>query len=443
LKTLFNAWRIKDVRKKMMFTIVAIIIARIGTYITLPFINKDLITAFTQSSALSFVNAMTGGALSNMSIFALNITPYITASIVIQVLGVAIPRLAELQKEGEYGKKQIKKYTFYITIVLAFVQSITMAIAFNKKGYLTPTTAMTMFIAIATIVLLLTVSSVFLMWLGEQITEKGIGQGVSVILAVNIFSKVPSDLFGLFNKFINGKPIPTAIGATIIIVGIIVALIVFIAKLEASQTRIPIQHATRIQNGVKNQDYTFMPLKTNMAGVMPVIFASSLMQIPIFIASVTGKGNGSGVGAFILKMFNQNSWFNISSTTEFKYTFGVILYLVLILFFSYFYKLVIFNPDEIADNLKKSNAIIPGVRPGKETSEHIANISKKATLKGAIGVSIIVLIPAIVSGIFHANVSFGGTSLIIIVSVAIMTYEQLKALSIQGQYTTLVKDYSL
>ncbi len=436
LTTLQNAFKTKEIRMKLLFVLVGVIIVRIGCNIPIPGVNSGVIQElFNQNQSLGFLDVMTGGSFSRMSIFALNITPYITASIILQLLTIAIPRLEEMQKDGEDGRKKINEYTRYLSIVLAIIEGVAMIIGFRNQN-LFENGYTSMIVAVAA----LTAGAAFMMWLGEQITEKGVGNGISIILLVNIVARIPSDLASLYNTYIKGAGnITNAIVAGVIIVGIIVAMFVFIVFLQDGERKIPVQYAKKIQGRkVAGGQSTHIPLKVNTAGVIPVIFASSMMSLPVVIASFAGITPRSGADASLLekllKVCNQSDWCDISSWGEFKYTLGLVVYIALVIFFAYFYTSVTFNPLEISNNMKKQGGFVPGIRPGKPTTDYLTTVLNSIIFIGAIGMVIVCVFPIFFSGAFGANVSFSGTSLIIVVGVIIETLKQIESLVLVRHY---------
>ena len=421
--TLKNAFKIKEIRDKILFTFGMLIVIRIGSQLPVPGVNGEVFRQWFSdqaNGAFSFFDAITGGSFMCMSILALNITPYITSSIIIQLLTIAIPKLEEMQRDGEDGRKKIVSITRYVTVALALIQSTAMAIGFGRQGYLTQFNAMSVICSIAT----LTAGSAFLMWVGERITEKGIGNGISIVLVINIISRLPEDLKTLFEQFVFGKAPATAILAAAIIIAIIIAMVVLVIILNDGTRKIPVQYANKVQGRKMVGGQTSnIPLKVNTAGVIPVIFAQSLMQFPIIISSFAGY-NGTGVWSEILKYLNSGYWCN---PKQIKYTIGLVVYIALIIFFAYFYTSITFNPLMIADNMKKQGGFIPGIRPGKPTSDYLNKVLNYIVFIGAIGLTIIAILPYIFSGVFNANVSFGGTSLIIIVSVVLETMKQVES----------------
>lgn len=432
LETFRRAFGIKDIRKKIGYTFLMLIVIRLGSELPTPGVNPTYIKEFfaqNTGEAFNLFNAFTGGSFEQMSIFALSITPYITSSIIMQLLTIAIPKLEEMQKEGEDGRKKIVAITRYLTVVLALIESTAMAVGFGRQGLLKEYN----FVNAAIVVLTLTAGSAFLMWIGERITEKGVGNGISIVLVINILSRVPSDMTTLFNQFVKGKSLASGGLAVLIILAIIVAMVVFVILLQDGERRIAVQYSQKIA-GRKTfgGQSTHIPLKVNTAGVIPIIFASSLMQFPIVIASFLGKGNGSGIGSEILRGMNQGNWLN---PDQIKYSWGLIVYIVLTVFFAYFYTSITFNPLEIANNMKKSGGFIPGIRPGKPTVEYLQTILNRIVFIGACGLVIVQVIPFFFNGVFGANVSFGGTSLIIIVGVVLETIKKIES-------QMLVRNYS-
>ncbi|MDE6926226.1 MAG: preprotein translocase subunit SecY, partial [Acetatifactor sp.] len=385
LTTLKNAFKIKELRDKILFTFAMLVVIRIGSQLPVPGVNSEYFKnwfAAQSDGAFSFFDAITGGSFINMSILALNISPYITSSIIIQLLTIAIPKLEEMQRDGEDGRKKITAITRYVTIALALIQSTAMSVAFGRQGYLTEFTALNVIASIAT----LTAGSAFLMWVGERITEKGIGNGISIVLVINIISRLPEDLSNLFEQFVFGKAPATAILAAVIIFAIIVAMVVLVIILNDGVRKIPVQYANKVQGRkMVGGNTSSIPLKVNTSGVIPVIFAQSLLQLPIIVSSFAGY-KGTGVWSEILKYLNSGYWCNPS---QLKYSVGLLVYIVLIVFFAYFYTSITFNPLMIADNMKKQGGFIPGIRPGKPTSDYLNRVLNHVVFIGAIGLTIV------------------------------------------------------
>ena len=418
LETLRNAFKVKDIRNRILFTFFMLIVIRIGSQLPVPGVDGEVFKSFFEQQAadgLGFFNAITGGSFLNMSVFALNITPYITASIIMQLLTIAIPKLEEMQRDGEEGRKKIASITRYVTIALGLIEAIAMTVGFYRGGYLVSEDPLTVIMVVTS----LTAGSAVLMWMGERITEKGIGNGISIVLVINIISRVPQDMATLWEQFIASKSVPKGILAGLIIIAIIVAMVIFVVVLQGAERRIPVQYSKKIQGRKQvGGQSTHIPLKVNTGGVIPVIFAQSLMQTPVIIASIAGKGNGTGIGSKILKGLSQSNWCN---PEEPIYTIGLLVYLLLIIAFAYFYTQITFNPLEIANNMKKAGGFIPGIRPGKPTSDYLNQILGYIVFIGAVGLAIVAFIPIFFNGVFKADVSFGGTSIIIIVGVVIET----------------------
>lgn len=447
-KTVRNALKVKDIRNRILYTLVVLVIVRLGCLLPAPGVNRDFVVNFFSQqlggngTAMNFFDAMTGGSFTTMSIFALNITPYITSSIIMQLLTIAIPKLEEMQKDGEDGRKKIAEYTRYLTVALAIIQALSMAIGFGNQGYLEGDLNFTNCVIVVTS---MTAGASFLMWLGEQVTDKGVGNGISIILLFNIVSKIPSDIKALFDKYVTGNTIAKGGLAAILIFAFIVALVVFIVLLSAGERRIPVQYAKKVQGRkMVGGQTTNIPLKVNTAGVIPVIFAGSLLSFPIVISQFLGIQPASGAGTTIwqkiLKVCNQNAWFNVKSFGEFKYTLGLVVYIVLVIFFAYFYTSITFNPIEVANNMKKAGGFIPGIRPGKPTTDYLNKVLKYVIFIGAVGLTIACVIPIIASGVFNADLSFGGTSLIIIVGVVIETLKKIESQMLVRHYKGFLND---
>ena len=429
LETLKNAFRIKDIRKKLFFTFCMMVVIRMGCQLPVPGVNRNYFSQwFAQNSndAFNFFSAFTGGSFEKMSIFALSITPYITSSIIIQLLTIAIPALEEMHKDGEDGRKKIAAITRYVTVALALIESIAMTV--GRSGMIPNITFLKGF----EVVVALTAGSAFLMWIGERITEKGVGNGISIVLMINILSSIPADITGLFEMFVKGKTLAHGALAALIIIAVILVTIVMVIVLNDATRKIPVQYAKKMQGRkMVGGQSTFIPLKVNTAGVIPVIFASSLMSIPQMIVAFTGANVGTGIGATLIGMLSQNNWFNFSKPV---YSIGLILYIVLNVFFAYFYTSITFNPIEVADNMKKQGGFIPGIRPGKPTQEYLEKVLNYLVFIGAAGLIIVVLIPIFFNGVFGASVSFGGTSIIIIVGVILETLKQIESQMLVRNY---------
>ena len=412
LKTFRDALRVPEIRKKLWYTFLMLIVIRFGSQLPTPGVNPDYIKeffAYQTGDAFNFFNAFTGGSFEQMSIFALSISPYITSSIIVQLLTIAIPKLEEMQKDGEDGRKKINKLTRFVTVALALIQATAMAVGFGRQGLLVDYN----FVNVVIVVLTLTAGSAFLMWAGERITEKGIGNGISVILLINILSSIPRDFVNLYNLFmkenIKGGKWYMAVLAAVIILAIILFVVVFVIFLQDGQRKIAVQYSQKVQGRktVGGQS-SHIPLKVNTAGVIPVIFASSLMQFPILICTFLGKTEGKGFGYRILDGLNSNNWFNADKLPgSLVDSWGLIVYIVLTIAFAYFYTSITFNPLEIANNMKKNGGFIPGIRPGKPTSDYLAKILKYIIFIGAVGLVIVQVIPFFFNGWFGAAVSFG------------------------------------
>lgn len=436
-KTLQNAFKIKEIRQKLTFTFLMIVVIRLGSQLPVPGVNRTFLAqwlAQNTGDAFNLIDSFTGGSLASMSLFALGINPYITSSIIMQLLTIAIPKLEEMQKDGEDGRKKIQNITRYVTIVLALIEGAAMTIGFGGQGLLENPTWYNM----AVVVITLTAGSAFLMWIGERITQNGVGNGISIVLLVNIVSRIPDDFYRLYTMFIQNKNVAKGVLAAVIILAVILVTVVFVIILQDGERRIPVQYSKKLQGRkVVGGQSTHIPMKVNTAGVIPVIFASSLMSFPGVIASLLGKGGGTGVGSKILRGLSSGSWCN---PQEPIYSLGLLLYIVLVVFFAYFYTSITFNPMEIADNMKKQGGFVPGIRPGRPTTEYLTKILNYIVFVGAIGLIIVCVIPIFFNGVFGANVSFGGTSIIIIVGVVLETLKQIESQMAVRYYKGFLND---
>ncbi|MBR5510310.1 MAG: preprotein translocase subunit SecY [Lachnospiraceae bacterium] len=436
-KTLRNALKIADIRKKLIFTFLMLIIVRFGSQLPIPGVNRDYFAAwFAQQTgdAFNFFDAFTGGSFTSLSLFALGITPYITSSIIMQLLTIAIPKLEEMQKDGEDGRKKIQTMSRYLTVALALIQASAMTIGFGNQGLLQEVSVWNGI----TVVAAMTAGSAILMWIGEQITAHGVGNGISIVLLINIVSSIPNDFITLYDQFIKGETILKGVLAAVIIIAVVLLTVVFVNILQGGERRIPVQYAKKMQGRkMVGGQSTNIPLKVNTAGVIPVIFASSLMSFPGVIASLLGKTGGTGIGSKILTALNQSSWCNPSQPV---YSLGLLLYIVLVVFFAYFYTSITFNPIEISNNMKRQGGFIPGIRPGKPTTEYLSKILNRIVFIGAVGLIIVCIIPIVFNGFFGANVSFGGTSIIIIVGVVLETIKQIESQMLVRNYKGFLND---
>ena len=413
-----NAFKQEDLRKKILYTLFIIFIFRLGSAVPTPFINPTALKSMVSGGAdfLSYLNIMTGGGLEQANIFAMSITPYINSSIIIQLLTVAIPALERLAKEGTEGQKTIQKITRYTTFVLAIMQAIGFYFVMRRtNGVLEYTTGFSGVFAAIVIVAVFTAGTAVVVWLGDRVTEKGVGNGISIILFAGILSRGPAAFMQLAAWWQLGSSNPMYYFLVPFIVLVFIAMIAFIVFMTDAERRIPVSYAKRVVGrkmyGGQN---SHIPIKVNMTGVMPIIFAMSFLSIPNMIGSFANVKEGGFWDKFF-KLFQTNSWVY------------AVLYLLLIVAFNYFYVAIQYNPVEIANNLRKNNGAIPGIRPGKPTSDFIARVISKVTLVGAIFLGIIAVFPIVFSAITKANVSLGGTSILIIVGVALETMRQMES----------------
>ena len=436
LETFRRAFQIKDIRKKIGYTFLMLIVIRIGSQLPTPGVNTEFIQNFfaqNTGEAFNLFNAFTGGSMERMSIFALSITPYITSSIIMQLLTIAIPKLEEMQKDGEDGRKKITAITRILTIGLAILESAGLAINFGRKGFMDSYN----FWTVLSMIVILTGGSAFVMWLGERVTDRGVGNGISIILLINIVSTMPNDFKNIYTQFIKGKDPVRMCLIALLVVAIVVGVTILVCMLQGAERKIPVQYAKKVQ-GRKQMggQSSNIPLKVNTAGVIPVIFASSLMAIPSIITSLFGK-SPSGVGAKILQGMSQSYWFNANYPWGFL---GLAVYILLVFFFAYFYTAITFNPMEIANNMKKSGGFVPGIRPGKPTQDYLNKILNYIIFIGAVGLLIVAMIPMFFNGFFSVNVSFGGTSIIIVVGVVIETMKSLESQMLVRHYQGFLLD---
>ena len=376
-----------------------------------------------------------------MSLFALSITPYITSSIIMQLLTIAIPKLEEMQKEGEDGRKKIASITRYVTIGLSLIESIAMAVGFGRSGLIKDSAQLSTLhyvVCIIVVIAALTAGSAVLMWLGERITEKGVGNGISIVLLINIISGMPSDFATLYSTFVAPKTPAKGVLAAVIILAILIVMVVLVCFLQDGERRIPVQYSQKVsgRRTVGGQS-TNIPLKVNTAGVMPVIFASSIMSFPVVIAQFFTVDYTS-IGGKILTMLNSGSWCKPSQPI---YSIGLIIYIVLLFVFAYFYTSITFNPLEVANNMKKQGGFIPGIRPGKPTSDYLNKILNYIVFIGAVGLTVVAIVPILASGLLDVSrISFSGTSLIIIVGVVLETIKAVESQMLVRYYKGFLND---
>ncbi|HEY8908882.1 MAG TPA: preprotein translocase subunit SecY [Desulfosporosinus sp.] len=426
IDSLKNAWNVADLRKKIGYTLLMFLIFRIGAHIPIPFIDPATLKNMLGSGGMfDFMDTLSGGSFKRMSVFALSITPYITASIIIQLLTIVLPSLERLAKEGDYGRKKITQYTRYSTVVLGFIQAFGLTYGIRSALSIpTPGMRWPIYLLVA---LVLTAGTAFLMWLGEAITEKGIGNGISLIIFAGIVSRVPDAIKSLWNMFRVGEiNIFSIIGLTLIVVFITAGVI----YVQEGQRRVAVQYAKRVVGRrVYGGQSSHIPLKVNQAGVIPVIFAISLLAFPQTVASWMPT---SGFARFV------NTWFSMNgSITSIPY---LLIYGVLIIFFTYFYTAITFNPVDVAENLKKYGGFIPGLRPGRPTAEYLSKILSRITLAGGLFLALIAVLPTLVIGLTGLkNIYFGGTSLLIVVGVALETMKQIESQLMSRHYQGFMK----
>lgn len=416
--TLKNAWKIPELRKKIIFTFLMLLVFRLGSNIPVPYIDKEAIRQIFQQSQggiLEFLDLMGGGTFSNFSIFATNIYPYITASIVIQLLTIAIPRLEELAKEGEEGSKKIAKYTRYLALVLSLVTAVGYTLGMFNQALRTENNLQKVIVVIS-----LVAGTAFLIWLGDLITEKGIGNGISLLIFVGIISKLPTTIINSIGLIRVGE---LNLIKSIIFALVILVTVALVVALQEGERKIPVQYAKRVVGRkMYGGQSTHIPIKVSMAGVMPVIFASSLLALPQTIALFSKGGASEWITKFLTPAGSVGIWvysiFNI----------------ILIMFFTYFYTAIQFNTVEYAKNLQQNGGFVPGIRPGRPTSEHLNKVVTRITFVGGLSLAILASLPIILSKIFGMQVNFGGTAVIIVVGVALETVKQIESQMLMRHY---------
>lgn len=423
IKTIAHAWKIAEIRSKIIFTLLMLVVFRLGSNIPVPGMDRDLLAeVFSGDTGLfGLFDLFSGGAFSNFTIFALSITPYITASIILQLLTIAVPSLERLAKEGEEGKKKIAQYTRYLTVVLAFVQAIGLSVGLFRQALIS-----TDFFSITVIVLTLSAGTAFLMWLGEQINENGIGNGISLIIFAGIVSRIPSAIHTTWIKLQAGE-----VSIITIIVFLLFAAIVVVGIIEVQQgqRRIPVQYAKRVVGRkMYGGQSTHIPLKVNQAGVIPVIFSLSLLQFPLTITYFTPN---TGFSAWVTKWLSPGGDPGVWIYTIFN--------ILLIVFFTYFYTAVTFNPADVANNMKNNGGFIPGIRPGRSTVEYLTKVLTRITFVGAIFLALVATLPTLIDQFTNLEVGFGGTSLLIAVGVALDTMKQLENQLVMRNYQGFLK----
>ncbi len=424
LKSLGKALKVPEIRRKIIFTLLMLVVFRIGCCIPIPNVDRTVLSQYFESASglFSLFDMFSGGSFSNFTIFALSITPYVTASIILQLLTIAIPALERLSREGNEGRRKIAQYTRYLTVALAFIQAIGLTVGLFRSAVVSKS-----FFSVALIVLSLTAGTAFLMWLGEQINEHGIGNGISLIIMAGIVARMPSAVHQTFVKVGAGE---VSVISVIIFIIFAIFVIIGIILVQQGSRKIPVQYAKRVVGrkmyGGQN---THIPVKVNQGGVIPVIFALSLLQFPLTITYFTNSN--SGFTQFVQKYLSTGG-----SPGVWIYS---ILYVILTIFFTYFYSAIIFNPADVADNLKANGGFIPGIRPGKPTIEYLAKVMNRITFAGAVFLAIIAVMPIIIGNFTALEIQFGGTSLLIAVGVALDTMKQLEAQMVMRNYSGFLK----
>lgn len=423
-KTLKDAWKIADLRKKILYTLMIIVVFRLGSAIPVPYLDSTVIQMMIKSGGgnnmLGYIDVLTGGAFSKATIFALSISPYITASIVIQLLAVAIPSLEKLSKEGEEGRKILMKITRWSTIALGLLQALGYYAMLSSQGAVVHKTGGAKIFAMIVILLVFTAGTALIMWLGERINEKGIGNGISLILFAGIVSRGPA-IVSRLSLYAQKEGSSSYLKIPLIVI-LFLAIVIFVVWMTNAERRIPIQYAKRVVGRkMYGGQSSHIPIKVNMSGVMPIIFASSLLMIPSTIQMFVDRDAVTWFGK-LLKTFNYDSWFY------------AVLTFILIIGFSYFYVSIQYNPMEMANNLRKSNGTIPGIRPGKPTADFIAKVMNKITFVGALFLGVMAILPFIAGKFTGMQLGIGGTTILIVVGVALDTVKQIESLMMMRHY---------
>lgn len=427
LKTVAQAWKVAEIRSKMIFTLLMLVVFRIGSNIPVPNINRSVLAELFagETGLFDLFDLFSGGSFSNFTIFALSITPYITASIIIQLLGMAFPYFEKLAREGVEGRKKMAQYTRYLTVVLALVQAVGLTVGLFRRAVVDKSA-----FSIIVMVLVLTAGTAFLMWLGEQINERGIGNGISLIIFAGIIARIPSGIRTLATAVESGS-----LSIVTLIIFIVAAVLVTagVVMIQEGQRRIPVQYAKRVVGRkMYGGQSTHIPIKVNQSGVIPIIFALSLLQFPLTITYFLKAD--SGFTAFVTKWLSPSGMPGV-------WVYGI-LNVVLIIFFTYFYTQATFNPVEVADNMKANGGFIPGIRPGKATEEYLQKVMSRITIVGAVFLALIATLPTVLSVIAPeslGSIHFGGTSLLIAVGVALETVRQLENQMLMRNYQGFLK----
>lgn len=421
LSKIKQSWKVKDVRRRILYTLMMILIFRIGTTIPVPGVDTSIISSLVSgNSLLALYNMFTGGAFSNFTLFALGIGPYITASIIIQLLTVGFESLKELQKSGEEGRKKMNMYTRYTALVLAIIQAVGITLGVVKSALKSDN-----IFFITTVIITLIAASMILMWMGDRITEKGLGNGSSIIIFVGIISRIPTDIISVVNSVQSGT---IKLWLAIILAVIMLITITLVTFINEAVRKIPVQYAKKVVGrklyGGQN---SHIPMKVNQSGVMPIIFASSLLAFPQTIALFMGENAQNFVSTYLSTSGDIGFWIYRS------------LEVLLIVFFSYFYTTISFNVDDIAENMKNNGGFIPGIRPGRPTIDYLSRILSRITLAGALFLAVIAMIPAFTVHFMNVNMSLAGTSILIVVGVALELKRQLESHLVMRSYQGFLK----
>ena len=436
LETLRNAWKVPDLRKKILYTLLMLVIFRLGSVIPVPWLDSTVVSNWiagngTGSTLFNLLDTFSGGSLSNATIFAMSITPYINSSIIMQLLCVAISALERMSKEGEEGRKKITKITRYVTVALSALQAWGLALTLNNQGAVSNVSGIPHWLVMLTIIVSFTAGTAFLMWLGEEITGKGIGNGISMLIFAGIVCRVPNMAISAWNSYMSGGR--NQWWMLILLLIYVIASIAFVVLVNEAERRIPVQYAKRVVGRkMYGGQSTFIPIKVAMAGVIPIIFAMSIMTFPATLATLFSRTDSSVLARI--------ASFIIGNGGIVSKIFYPVVYFLLIVGFTYFYTSITFNPIEVSNNIKHNNGMIPGLRPGKPTTDYISKVLSRITLVGACFLGIVAVLPIVISEIFSRYVSnlsalaLTGTSLLIVVGVALETVKQLESQMLMRHY---------
>lgn len=430
IQTIKQALKTREVRRKLELMILTVFLVRVCAMFPVPGVDASVFKRWISSNAndaLNLFSAFTGGSFENFSIFALGITPLITAQIIVQLLGVVLPPINRLQKQGEHGQKVLKMVTKMAALVLAFIQSLCMGIGFQKSGMITGGV-----FGIAMVTIFMTAGTAVMIWLSTVLTDKAIGEGTSILLMANIVSGFPKQFQSLIMNLTNGKELWVQAVSLVLAASMIIAIMVIIIYMSEGYHPLQVQYSQKMSQSGEDAQTGQIPVRVGIVSVMPIIFASTLLSLPQLLATIIGKGYGSGYSKIFLEMLSQKNWFDKEHP---EYAFGMLIYLGLIVFFAFFYLTITFNAAEISDNIRRAGGFVPGLHAGEETELYIQSISRRLTSIGVVLLILVTMVPIIICGTLGINSSISGTSLIIVIGVATDLMQQIK-LEVAGRSYT-------